>query len=44
MRIVTLPGVKRISMGYGCVMIDGMPFGTQLADGPSSISPRAVAA
>src|SRR6185503_8688054 len=44
MRIVTLPGVNRTSIGYGCVMIEGMPFGTQFAAGPSSISPRWLAA
>ncbi len=43
-KIVTLPGVNRISIGYGCVMIDGMPFGTQFAEGPSSILPARLAA
>src|ERR1044072_437273 len=39
MTIVILPGVNRISSGYGWVITDGMPFGTQFAAGPSWISP-----
>ena len=33
MRIVTLPGVNRISIGYGWAMIAGMPLATQLSVG-----------
>ena len=36
MTIVTLPGVSRNSIGYGCPMMPGMPGGTQLAVSLSS--------